>query len=209
MSYMSILEAIKSASEITPDKICLGDKKNKVTYKQFWKMIKKGASFLEENGVKKGDVVVLKGAQKVEYLFAMFSIQLLGAVACPLEKAVKEDRILEIMDFVETDYFLDKKKLKDENKKSISLKDMFNEAIDFDSYEVEYKFDLPKEDDLSEILFTTGTTGKSKGIKIVYRNNVAIAQNVSEAIGITNDDVEMVTAPMNHSMALRRTYTVF
>jgi len=164
---------------------------------------------LEENGVKKGDVVVLKGAQKVEYLFAMFSIQLLGAVACPLEKAVKEDRILEIMDFVETDYFLDKKKLKNENKKSISLKDMFNEAIDFDSYEVEYKFDLPKEDDLSEILFTTGTTGKSKGIKIVYRNNVAIAQNVSEAIGITNDDVEMVTAPMNHSMALRRTYTVF
>ena len=71
--------------------------------------------------MKKGDVVVLKGAQKVEYLFAMFSIQLLGAVACPLEKAVKEDRILEIMDFVETDYFLDKKKLKNENKKSISL----------------------------------------------------------------------------------------
>ena len=25
MSYSSILEAIKSASEITPDKICLGD----------------------------------------------------------------------------------------------------------------------------------------------------------------------------------------
>ena len=50
MSYSSILEAIKSASEITPDKICLGDKKNKVTYKQFWKMINKGASFLEENG---------------------------------------------------------------------------------------------------------------------------------------------------------------
>ena len=45
-----------------------------------------------------------------------------------LKKAVKEDRILEIMDFVETVYFLDKKKLKNENKKSISLKDMFNEA---------------------------------------------------------------------------------
>ena len=47
MSYSSILEAIKSASEVTPDKICLGDKKNKVTYKQFWKMINKGASFLD------------------------------------------------------------------------------------------------------------------------------------------------------------------
>ena len=62
----------------------------------------------------------LKGAQKVEYLFAMFSIQLLGAVACPLEKAVKEDRILEIMDFVETDYFLDKKKLKNETRNQLA-----------------------------------------------------------------------------------------
>ena len=38
--------------------------KNKVTYKQFWKMINKGASFLEENGVKKGDVVVFKGSSE-------------------------------------------------------------------------------------------------------------------------------------------------
>ena len=95
MSYSSILEAIKSASEITPDKICLGDKKNKVTYKQFWKMINKGASFLEENGVKKGDVVVLKGAQKVEYLFAMFSIQLLGAVA-HLKKQLRKTGFLKL-----------------------------------------------------------------------------------------------------------------
>ena len=89
-------ESLKSASEVTPDKICLGDKKNKVTYKQFWKMINKGASFLEENGVKKGDVVVLKGAQKVEYLFAMFSIQLLGAVACPLERLLRKTGFLKL-----------------------------------------------------------------------------------------------------------------
>ena len=110
----------------------------------------------------------------------MFSIQLLGAVACPLEKAVKEDRILEIMDFVETDYFLDKKKLKNENKKSISLKICLMKQLILITMRLN-KFDLPKEDDLSEILFTTGTTGKSKGIKIVYRNNVAIAQNVSRS----------------------------
>ena len=105
MSYNSILEAIKTNSEINPGKLCVGDKKNKATYGQFWKMINKGAAYLEKNGVKKGDVVVLRGAQKVEYLFSIFSIQLLGAIACPLEKAVKEDRILEIMNFVETKYF--------------------------------------------------------------------------------------------------------
>ena len=209
MSYNSILEAIKTNSEINPGKLCVGDKKNKATYGQFWKMINKGAAYLEKNGVKKGDVVVLRGAQKVEYLFSIFSIQLLGAIACPLEKAVKEDRILEIMNFVETKYFLDTKKLKDTSAECISLKEMFKEAMNDETECDENKYELPKSDDLSEILFTTGTTGKSKGIKIICKNNIAIAQNVSEAIGITSDDVEMVTAPLNHSMGLRRTYSVF
>jgi long-chain acyl-CoA synthetase len=88
--YQSILEALKNYSETTPDKLCVCDKKNKITYKQFWQMLNKGAAYLEENGVKKGNVVVFRGAQKVEFSFALFSIQLLGAVACPLEKAVKE-----------------------------------------------------------------------------------------------------------------------
>ena len=42
MSYNSILEAIKTNSEINPGKLCVGDKKNKETYGQFWKMINKG-----------------------------------------------------------------------------------------------------------------------------------------------------------------------
>lgn len=210
MSYNSVLEAIKNYAEITPNNLCVGDKKNKATYKQFWQMINMGAAYLKNSGVKKGDVVVLRGAQKIDYIFAMFSIQRLGAIACPLEKSVKEDRILEIMGFVETKFFLDNKKLKDESAQSISLKEMFKEAIDEETvYDVdESQFELPKADDLSEILFTTGTTGKSKGIKIVYKNNIAIAQNVSEAIGSTSDDTELITAPLNHSMALRRTYTI-
>ena len=62
MSYSSILEAIKSASEITPDKICLGDKKNKVTYKQFWKMINKGASFFGRKWSEKRRRCCFKGS---------------------------------------------------------------------------------------------------------------------------------------------------
>lgn len=207
-TYSSILEAVKSYAELTPDKLCVGDKRNKATYKEFWQMIERGAAYLKNSGAKKGDIVVFKGAQKVEYLFALCSIQLLGAVACPLEKAVKEDRILEIMNFVDSKFFLDNKTVSQEDIVSISLKQMFKEAIDEECTIEAEEFELPKEDDLSEILFTTGTTGKSKGIEIIYRNNIAIAQNVSESIGINADDVELVTAPLNHSMALRRTYTV-
>ena len=78
MSYNSILEAIKTNSEINPGKLCVGDKKNKATYGQFWKMINKGAAYLEKNGVKKGDVVkavvvrTVKGARRKDGSYIRF-----------------------------------------------------------------------------------------------------------------------------------------
>ena len=35
----SIVEALKINAEKTPDKLCVGDKKNQVTYKEFWKIL--------------------------------------------------------------------------------------------------------------------------------------------------------------------------
>lgn len=67
-------------------------------------------------------------------------------------------------------------------------------------------FEFPKEDDLSEILFTTGTTGKSKGIEVTCGCNIAIAQNVMDSVQIGKDEVELITTPINHSLAIRRTY---
>ena len=50
-NFESILEAIKTYSETRPDKLCLGDKKNHVTYKQLFTMLKYGASYLKKAGV--------------------------------------------------------------------------------------------------------------------------------------------------------------
>ena len=43
----SIVEALKINAEKTPDKLCVGDKKNQVTYKEFWNMVKKAAVYLQ------------------------------------------------------------------------------------------------------------------------------------------------------------------
>ena len=208
-NYTSILQAIKEHTQEHPGKLCVADKKTEATYEKFWKMLNIGADYLRKYGVEKEDVVVFKCSAKMEYLFALFSIQLAGAVACPLEKAVKEERILEIINFVESKFFLDYKTVNQEGVTNINLKEMFQLAYDDETPAPDTEFVLPQSDDLTEILFTTGTTGKSKGIEIVAKNNIAVAQNVSESIGIRKDEVEMVTAPLNHSMSLRRTYAEF
>ena len=213
----SIVEALKINAEKTPDKLCVGDKKNQVTYKEFWNMVKKAAVYLQEKGVQKGDMVVIRGAQKVEFLLGVFGVQLAGGAVCPLEKAIKDDRIMEIMNFVDSNIYLAEKPVKNTTVNNISLKEMFkvvpnNEAVtpneNTDNSEAvnSKEFSLPASDDLSEILFTTGTTGKSKGIEVTFGCNVAIAQNVIDSVGMEKDEIELITTPINHSLAIRRSY---
>ena len=54
------------------------------------------------------------------------------------------------------------------------------------------------------ILFTTGTTGKSKGVVLSHLNDVAIAENVIQGTRMTHENVEVIPMPLNHAFGLRR-----
>ena len=167
----SIVEAIKLQSISQPDKKCISDAKVCYTYSQYYQKIRQASAFLLDKGVKKGDKVIIKSAQNSAYLTVLHAVHILGAVAVPLEKTVKEERVCEINDVVKAVCFVSDKPAESVTTYLYS---------DIDEYEKEFEPEnLPCGSDDSTILFTTGTTGKSKGILLSHSADVAVAENVT------------------------------
>lgn len=60
-----------------------------------------------------------------------------------------------------------------------------------------------EEGDLCELIFTTGTTGKPKGVMLSYRGIYANMLNTCTGIGMRQDDIVLNPRPLNHSFGMR------
>ncbi len=192
----SILSSIKYQSINNPNKLAVVDTNNELTYEKYWEKISIVASNLRANGLKEKEYVVIKNAQSVEYLVVLHAIQLAGGICIPIEKSANQGRVIEILEETKSTRFFGDIEIEGYSTESISK--IFNA-----DHEI-YEFDLPRKEDDAMILFTTGTTGKSKGIVIQYKAEYAVAENVKYGTKMKESNVEIIPTPLNHSFSLRR-----
>ena len=60
----------------------------------------------------------------------------------------------------------------------------------------------------ADILYTTGTTGKSKGVMISHRTIIADAENLIEGQGFSHDLLFIISGPLNHIGSLSKIFPV-
>ncbi len=193
---MTILQSIRQFAIETPDKLAVIDPSMELTYSEYWAKICGAASYLKSIGVERNEYVILKNSQNVEYLVMCHGIQLSGAICIPLEKSVNEGRVFEIIrDTSATKFFGDI---------LIEGCECYSSADAFAYEEGSKEWDMPDVEADAMILFTTGTTVKSKGIVIKYGAEYAVAENVMYGVEMKKENVEIIPMPMNHSFSLRR-----
>jgi len=211
--YPSIVENLAHNALKSPDKLCLADAKQSITYKQAWDGICGLAMELAHRGVTKGSCVVIECDQSACYMIWIFAIQLLGAISVPLEKNAAVGRIVEIATETEAILHVGAHEVAELTIPHMNIKDAdafaLGQIVDGVYRGPIEDLDLiafPKSDDVAEILFSTGTTGKSKGIVLTHSADVALAENVCTGVKMKPDNVELIPMPTSHSHGLRRTY---
>lgn len=200
--YPSIVENIAHHAETSPDTTALADSSKALTYCQLWHHVSGLSSVLKARGVSKGRTVTVECNQSVDYMICEFAIQLAGGIFVPLEKNAAASRMLEIACDTECCLHIGKTPLKTDT----PFFDI-NTASDFSENSASPKdISFPSCEATAEILFSTGTTGKSKGIVLSHGNDTALAENVMLGVRMKKDNVELVPMPLSHSHGLRRTY---
>lgn len=190
-----ILSKILQTVKNSPERLAVADSvKTFLSYGELLKKIRLCANLLLKKGIKKGDCVLLQGVAKKEYVVYYFALHMMGAIAVPYAKNLTNEEIAYIADMVEA------KAIISENRESAGLDKWFE--IDKFPEEGEVENIILSETDVADILFTTGTTGKPKGVIMSHKNLYLGAENVACGTEMTEKDVTMIVAPMNHAYAM-------
>lgn len=191
----TIIYSFRNFALTQPDKPLIFIGNISLTYGQLWRSAVRTAGWLVGQGVRPGHRVIMSVSHKsASFVIAYFGTHLAGAVAVPVDEKAGE---------------LTKHSIAKQVEPAFELSDEMLAAIDelnVDCSVEEITESLPpiRQDDLADILFTSGTTGFPKGVVLTHGGIAAAARNINAFIGNQIDDKEVVSVPLSHSFGLGR-----
>jgi long-chain acyl-CoA synthetase len=176
-------------AEVNPTSLALAYGTSVVSYAELWRRIRLAAERLGEAGVEPGDRVLLAAEREPAFLYAYFACHLRLAIAVPYEPDIAPARFHGIAELLRPRIVLTRDALA---QLSDGVPPPYRELVE------------PGPEDPADLLLTSGTTGKPKGVILTHRNILAAARNINQFIGNRAEDREALALPVSHSFGLGR-----
>lgn len=199
----TLVNRVIELADLQPDKPAVIFKGEILTYR---KLLEKSVAMSEQIkrlGINKKDRVSFSAVSRPETVACYLGIQLLGAVPVFLDKVATPKSMVSVYNESESKLLLTDKSMKGYESDCFakSLRALYNDAQPNTDEHV--AFISPYPEDIAELLFTTGTTGRPKGVMLSYRAVYHILRNTIDGVGMLHDDILLLPLPLNHSFALR------
>jgi acyl-CoA synthetase (AMP-forming)/AMP-acid ligase II len=170
-------------------------------------------------GLEPGQRVVVWGPNSIDWVVAALAVSYAGGILVPANSRYTGHEVAAIVDRTDAvlavvhDGFLDRHQIAELNAASdlasvreivdIANLEWVGQLGETSHDEVEARADAVAEDDVADILFTSGTTGRPKGAMSTHHQTVGVARAWGELGGVTAADRYLVVNPFFHSFGYK------
>ncbi len=191
-------------------------KEQTISFRQLKENVFKLAHFLQKQGVKQGERIAVYLPNSPEYIYSYLASFCLGAVCVPLDYMLKEDELISCLSHSEAKILIAKRKtdvdLVQIQKSVVSVKTLLF-LEDLEQIIVENEKGNPaspagghkglplqnnNDNDPALIMYTSGTTGKPKGILLNYKHLEGSPLAMKHFVDLTDRDVKLAAIPLSH-----------
>ena len=222
---MSIGEFFRNAVKENSTGVFIEISGEKITYQECFDRSLQTAAMFRTFGITKGDRVALFLPNCPEFLYCWFGLSMIGGISVPINTAYKKDETFYILDNSEASAFVAhqtllsvavpagqmSEKLKaqlyvlDGNVGGLETTTNLNGWKDFyECWDSQSSEDLDNNvlpDDISMLVYTSGTTGNPKGVQVTHLMYVAAGQGFAYWTHATSRDRFFTCLPYFHANA--------
>lgn len=199
----SVVEKIYEHSFAAGNKTAIIADKGAVTYSELWEKIKQFYVGLRRRGLKAGDCVVVQTEHTSFFVFALFAVHLSGAIFVPVNQSASNGYYQELIKTTGAKLIIARNKI-DVDAETVFYDQLADIGCTSDSDVPR----LPTGDQSADLVFTTGTTGKAKGVEIQHSALHAGVENIIVGYWTEEDIKYLLYGPFNHTFTLRRLYSL-
>ncbi len=195
-----------------PNNSCFTDfepEKVTLTYTEVLANVKKLSNWILAQGLKKGDRVAVSGKNSPEWATVYLATLFAGGIIVPIDYGLHDKEISNLLNAAKPVlFFVDEEKYGyfSENPQGTKVYSLSKKHPELYAYNLsddkEYTAELPTEDDVAAILFTSGTTGTPKGVMLTHKNLVSDCYIAQTNLTVLSTDVFYALLPIHHSYTM-------
>ena len=221
-NLISLYDCLKQFAGECPHKTLFYDEETVCTAEDVYHQTVSVANQLARSGLKSGESVAVRMTRSLQTLIVFYAVQSLGAVLFPVDA---HGRVSDFISRCDVKIYPSKIITNEDTSPDISARcgwvirdtETGNETrLAFEEFKEDEKPIYNTKIDINApalVIFTSGTTGKGKGVVLSQANCVSNLLNVHEAGCFKEDDLSIIGLPLHHvfglMMAMHAMYSRF
>ncbi len=217
-TYRDLLEMFETTTKRHATRVAMRIEreghKEQYTYADLWELATRAAAFFASHGIKNGDRVMLFSHNAPEWGMTYFGVLRAGATCIPVDPESSTEEVVNFARAGEASGIVISDKLKQDRS---ALPDQLKEAglTNVKLWTFDQVFELADQQteeeriamlparvtaqSVASLIFTSGTTGRPKGVMLSHRNLTSMVSMLSSVFDMDTSDGVLSVLPLHHT----------